>query len=98
MRGSLLKGPEAERIGLVNHCVPRAEVMTRARAIAQEPADGATWAIRWTKLAMNKILKERVNLTLETAMALEHLCFEMDDHREATQAFKVKRKPRFTGR
>jgi enoyl-CoA hydratase/carnithine racemase len=98
MRGSLIKGREAERVGLVNHCVPKAEVLGHARAIAQELADGATWAIRWTKLSVNKALKERVNLVLETSMALEKYCFKMDDHREATRAFKEKRKPKFTGR
>jgi enoyl-CoA hydratase/carnithine racemase len=30
MRGTLLKGKEAERIGLVNHCVAKAEVLDTA--------------------------------------------------------------------
>ena len=97
MRGTLLKGAEAERIGLVNHCVPAAEVMDKARAIAQELADGPSWAIRWTKLSINQIVKERVNHLLEASMALEQVTFETTDHREATLSFKEKRKPKFTG-
>jgi len=97
MRGTLMKGREAERIGLVNHCVPAAEVMSTARAIAQELADGPSWAIRWTKLSINQIVKERVNHLLEASMALEQVTFETADHKEATRAFKEKRKPKFGG-
>ena len=96
MRGTLLKGREAERIGLVNHCVPAAEVLEKARAIAQELADGPSWAIRWTKLSINQIVKERVNHLLEASMALEQVTFATADHREATRSFKEKRKPKFT--
>ena len=95
MRGTLLKGREAERIGLVNHCVPKGEVLAKARAIAQELADGPTWAIRWTKLSINQIIKDRVNHLLEASMALEQVTFELADHKEATAAFKEKRKPKF---
>lgn len=97
MRGTLLKGAEAERIGLVNHCVPADQVMAKARAIAQELADGPSWAIRWTKLSINQIVKERVNHLLEASMALEQVTFETADHKEATLSFKEKRKPRFGG-
>ena len=97
MRGTLLKGAEAERIGLVNHCVPAAEVMAKARAIAQELADGPSWAIRWTKLSINQIVKERVNHLLEASMALEQVTFQTADHKEATTSFKEKRKPKFGG-
>jgi enoyl-CoA hydratase/carnithine racemase len=95
LRGTLLKGPEAERIGLVNHVKARAEVVPFARAIAQELADGPTWAARWTKLSINQIVKERVNQLMEASMALEQVTFELSDHNEATRAFKEKRKPRF---
>jgi enoyl-CoA hydratase/carnithine racemase len=97
MRGTLLTGAEGERIGLVNHAVPRSEVVAKARAIAQELANGPTWAIRWTKLSINTIVKERVNLLLEASMSLEQVTFETADHREATRAFAEKRKPAFTG-
>lgn len=95
MRGTLIKGEEAERIGLVNHVVPKEEVLAKAHAIAQELADGPSWAIRWTKLSVNQIVKERVNHLLEASMALEQVTFELADHKEATLAFKEKRKPRF---
>jgi enoyl-CoA hydratase/carnithine racemase len=91
----LLKGREAERIGLVNHCLPASEVLAEARKIASELAHGPTWAIRWTKLSINQVVKERVNHLLEASMALEQVTFETADHREATKAFKERRKPVF---
>jgi enoyl-CoA hydratase len=98
MRGTLLTGAEAARIGLVNHVVPDHEVFDAASTIARELADGPTWAIRWTKLSVNKWLKEQVNLILDTSMALEMATFRTEDHREAVLAFIEKRSPRFTGR
>jgi enoyl-CoA hydratase len=95
MRGTLIKGREAERIGLVNHCLPAAGVLDEARKIANELAQGPTWAIRWTKLSINQVVKERVNHLLEASMALEQVTFETADHREATKAFKERRKPVF---
>ncbi|MGI4812993.1 MAG: enoyl-CoA hydratase/isomerase family protein [Janthinobacterium lividum] len=98
MRGTLINGVDAARIGLVNHVAPKQEVLPQAQQIARELADGASWAIRWTKLSINKALKERVNLILDASMALEKACFHMEDHKEATRAFKEKRKPKFVGR
>jgi enoyl-CoA hydratase len=97
LRGKLINGREAERIGLVNHCVPAAEVLDYARNIAQELADGPSWAIRWTKLSINQVIKQRVNLQIEASMALEQVTFATQDHKEATKSFKEKRKPKFTG-
>lgn len=97
MRGTLINGREAERIGLVNHCVAAADVLATARQIAQELADGPTWAIRWTKLSLNQILKDRANRLMEASMALEQVTFATADHREATLSFKEKRKPKFGG-
>jgi enoyl-CoA hydratase len=90
MRGTLLSG-------LVNHVVPRSEVLAKAREIALELANGPTWAIRWTKLSINQIVKDRVNMLLEASMALEQVTFETADHKEATSSFKEKRKPKFGG-
>ena len=59
MRGNLISATEAERMGLVNYAAPRDEVLPKARALAQELADGAPWAIRWTKLAVNKAINKK---------------------------------------
>jgi len=97
MLGKSMTGTEAERIGLVNYAVPRNEVFARAHSIAKELAEGPTWAIRWTKLSVNKALKEQVNLILDTSAALEIATFATEDHKEAVLAFIEKRKPNFVG-
>ncbi|MBI3373012.1 MAG: enoyl-CoA hydratase/isomerase family protein [Betaproteobacteria bacterium] len=98
MRGNLIGGADAARMGLVNYALPREEVLPRAKEIAEELANGPTWAIRWTKLSVNKAIKDKVNLIFDTSFALEMATFRTEDHREAVRAFAEKRKPRFTGR
>ncbi len=97
MRGNLINGADAARMGLVNYAVAPDQVMAHAQAIARELADGATWAIRWTKLSVNKWLKEQVNLILDASLAYEMVTFTTEDHREAARAFVEKRKPNFKG-
>ena len=98
MLGSMVKGADAVRLGLVNHAVPAAEVLPRAQEIARQLAEGATWAIRFTKACVNKMLVQQVNLVLDASIALEHVTFHTRDHAEATRAFAEKRKPVFEGR
>ena len=98
MRGHLVSGSEAAKMGLVNYAVPAEEVMPKARALAQELADGPTWAIRWSKLSVNKWLKDQVNLILDASLAYEMITMTTEDHKEATRAFVEKRKPQFQGR
>ena len=97
MRGTLINGADGARIGLVNYAVPPAAVLAKAHEIARELADGPTWAIRWTKLSVNKWLKDQVNLILDASLAYEMITFNTEDHREAARAFVEKRKPQFKG-
>ncbi len=98
MLGDLIPAPEAERIGLVNHVVPADEVLPKARELAERLANGPTWAIRWTKASINKAVRERANLILDTSLAFEALSSGTEDLREAARAFLEKRKPEFKGR
>jgi enoyl-CoA hydratase len=98
MTGDLLTAEEAHRIGLVNHVVAADDLMPKAFALADRLANGPMQAIRGTKVSVNKILRETVNLVLDTSLALEKLCFTTQDHKEAIDAFLEKREPKFTGR
>ena len=95
MRGNFINGAEAGRIGMVNYAVEPEAVMPRARELAQELADGPTWAIRWSKLSVNKWLKQQANLILDASLAYEMMTFNTQDHQEAARAFVEKRKPNF---
>lgn len=98
MRGMLVKGAEAARIGLVNHSVPPDQVLAKAREVAEELAALPKWAVRWTKLSINKNLKQQLNLTLDTSISYEALSMQTADYGEAARAFAEKRRPVFTGR
>src|SRR5262249_6771464 len=93
MRGHLVNGAEAAKIGLGNHARP-----PKARELAQELADGPTWAVRWSKLSVNKWLKDQLNLILDASLAYEMITFTTEDHKEAARAFVEKRKPKFQGK
>jgi enoyl-CoA hydratase len=97
MRGTALTGAEAARIGLVNYSVAPEAVLDRALELARELAEGPQYAIRWTKVSVNKWLKQQVNLILDASVAYEMLNFTTEDHREAAQAFVEHRKPKFKG-
>lgn len=98
LRGTPLPASEAAQLGIINYALPYEEMMPKAREIAEELANGAPWAIRWTKAAINKITKERLNLLVDAALGTEWLTFMTDDHREAAYAFAERRQPNFTGR
>jgi enoyl-CoA hydratase len=98
LTGDMIDAQEAERIGLVNKVVPAAELMPTAMSLARRLADGPALAIQWTKMAINKRIKQDVNLILDNSLAWEEHTFYSDDHREAAAAFVEKREPRFQGR
>jgi enoyl-CoA hydratase len=95
MRGNFVNGADAFKMGMVNYAVAPEQVMAKARELAQELADGPTYAIRWSKLAVNKWLKQQANLILDASLAYEMVTFTTEDHREAARAFVEKRKPNF---
>jgi enoyl-CoA hydratase/carnithine racemase len=98
LTGQWIDGKEAERIGLVNYAVPQEQVLPRAMEIARRLAQGAPLAIRWTKFSLNKILRDHVNLALDSSMFLEAATMSSEDLEEAARAFFEKRKPKFKGR
>jgi len=95
MRGTFINGAEAGRIGMVNYAVAPELVMPKARELAQELADGPTWAIRWSKVSVNKWLKQQSNLIMDASLAYEMMSFNHPHQKEAVKAFIEKRKPNF---
>ncbi len=95
MTGEFIDAREAHRIGLYNQVVPAAEVLGAARALAEQLAKGPSYALAVTKDALNR------EAALDLASALDHeakaqtLCMQDPNFREAYEAFKEKRQPRF---
>jgi len=97
----ILGGVEAERIGLVNHCVPQSDTgdaaYKKALQIAQEILPNGPVGVRMAKAAINK----GVEVDLASGLQFEDACYAQviptTDRIEALTAFREKRKPVFKG-
>jgi enoyl-CoA hydratase len=98
LTGDMLDAKEAERIGLINHVVPRAELDAKVDALADKLARGSTKAIKWTKTCVNIPLRQLAHSIMDASLAYEAITNMGADHQEAVTAFQEKRKPKFTGR
>lgn len=98
LTGDPVPAAEAERIGLVNRVVPDEALQDEALAFATRLARGAPLALQYTKQAVNKLVKDALNIAFDTSTALEIVTFQSDDHREALAAIRERRKPEFRGR
>jgi enoyl-CoA hydratase len=98
LTGDPVDAATAERLGLAAVVVPDAELDAAATAFARRLADGAPLAIRYTKQAVNAVIKQAMATSFEVANALEIATFASADHAEAVAAWKDKRPPNFEGR
>jgi|SRR5579859_951652 len=93
-----VSGAEAERIGLVNKCVPLAEFESATKAFAKRLAHGPTRTYGLIKELMNKSLESDLETSLRIEGEMQDIAFETADHREGVAAFLQKRPAVFTGR
>jgi enoyl-CoA hydratase len=98
LTGDPVTAAEALAMGLVNRVVAPAALQAEALAFAQRLAAGAPLAVRYTKQAVNKLVKDALNTSFDAATALEIVTFQSEDHREALAALREKRTPVFKGR
>jgi enoyl-CoA hydratase len=98
MTGDLLTGEQAAQIGLINHAVPADQLREYTMNLARRIAGQMPYAVRATKVAINRILKRQALEIMDACMAWEEVSMKMEDHREAAAAFLEKREPKFMGR
>lgn len=95
--GDDLPAAEAERIGLVNKVVPRAELEEAAGELARRLASGPTKAIAMAKWLLNRSLdSDRATAFDEEAWAQE-LVVGTADSQEGIASFVERRDPKFRG-
>ena len=92
-----INGTEAERIGLVSLVVPDAELLEKAREVADTLAQSSPTAMTFTKRSLNHWLRAAWP-AFEHSLALEILGFEQADAREGMAAAKERRLAKFGGR
>lgn len=98
LTGAMLSAQRAAELGLINYAVPAAKLDAKVDAMADELAAGATLAIRWTKTVVNMELRRLHAALTDAALGYESLTNASADHQEAINAFRQKRKPKFSGR
>jgi len=89
--GTQLNAAEAERIGLVDHLVPKGGALAKAAELAAFLAAQASLPIALTK----QILAEGLDRALEDERHFQATCFLSADHAEGRAAFLAKRAPQF---
>jgi enoyl-CoA hydratase/carnithine racemase len=89
--GTQLDATSAERIGLVDHLVPKGGALAKATELAAFLAAQASLPIALTK----QILAEGLNRALEDERHFQATCFLSADHAEGRAAFLGKRAPQF---
>jgi 2-(1,2-epoxy-1,2-dihydrophenyl)acetyl-CoA isomerase len=88
-----LTAPEAERIGLIDHVVPRGHALATALEKARFLAGQAPAPMALTK----QILGEGLDRALEDERTFQSTLFLTEDFNEGRAAFLEKRAPRFKG-
>jgi 2-(1,2-epoxy-1,2-dihydrophenyl)acetyl-CoA isomerase len=89
---------EAERIGLINKCVPVVEFEAETRALAQRLAVGPTRTYGYIKELFYSALDQDLPEVLDLEGKIQGAALGTEDHREGVEAFLQKRRPKYSGR
>jgi len=95
--GDRLSAADAERFGLVNRVVPKAEVEAECRALALRLAAGSTGAMAAAKRALNFAETSTFEEAVEFESYLQEGRAASPDFAEGVAAFLEKRKAKFGG-
>ncbi|MCB0697524.1 MAG: enoyl-CoA hydratase/isomerase family protein [Chitinophagaceae bacterium] len=97
MTGDMIGAADAQALGLVNHVVPQADLLGKAKEILQKIQSKAPIAIAKVISCVNDAAKADPS-GFDNEVARFGECFETEDMREGTTAFLEKRKAAFSGK
>ena len=95
MLGDFVSAERAAEIGLYNRVVPDDRVMQEAVEVATALARGPSEAHAVTKQALNAEASLDLAAAIEWEAQAQARCMQHPDFREAYEAFRAKREPRF---
>ena len=93
--GARIDATTAERWGLINEVIPRAELLARARSLAEQIAGNAPVSVQIAKQVIDGA-GGSAGVVLEALAGA--LAATTEDAREGQASFRERRPPRFTGR
>jgi enoyl-CoA hydratase/carnithine racemase len=95
--GRAMSGEEAERWGFFNRLAAPESMLAEATKLAQDLADGPTFANAMTKRMLEMEWAMSVEQAIEAEAVAQALCMETEDFARAFRAFAAKQKPVFEG-
>ena len=96
--GRFVLADEAVRIGLVNIASPLAELKKETLKLVQSYTANPPIGIKLSKMVMNKSLAIDLSASLELSLANQSVAFTTEDHMEAINSWREKRKPVWKGK
>ena len=88
---------EAERMGLVNSCVPIDKLEAEVADITDRISQNAPLSMKASKLTINELMKDDSSFDEDLVDQLTRDCFNSKDYQEGQEAFMNKRQPVFHG-
>jgi enoyl-CoA hydratase len=98
LTGEVIDAQRALEYGLVTVVAPPAELMPRARDVAERILRLGPLAARLAKLSLNASTSVDLDSGLLIETLAQAICFDSEDKEEGTSAFLEKRRPTFRGK
>src|SRR5690606_36440005 len=93
--GDFITAERAAQIGLYNRVVPGERLMAEATEVAVRLAKGPSLALGVTKQALNEEAAMDLVAAIEWEARVQAECMQSPNFREAYEAFRARREPRF---
>jgi enoyl-CoA hydratase len=97
LTGDFIPAEEAERIGLITEVVDDGNCVETSMALARRLAETSHVAVRYTKRALNQLMRDTGIRSFELSLALEMLAKDTGETLLAVQRWKAGQKPRHSG-
>jgi enoyl-CoA hydratase len=96
--GDMISAKEAQEIGLIYRAVSPTELDQVVDAYVERLLNMPVQSLKWTKQILNIPLKQIAQGLMDVGLAYEALAGRTEDHAEAIDAFRHRRKPTFRGK
>jgi enoyl-CoA hydratase/carnithine racemase len=97
LTGDPIDAARAREVGLVNHVVPAADLVTRTQALARRIADNAPLSVRAAKATVRLVAEAPLSEAYDRAEEIWAPVYRSRDAQEGPRAFAEKRPPRWEG-